>query len=142
MKQKLILDTNVLVSALISRGIPYLISTRLFVENKIELCISDQIFGEYNRVLESAKFKSQVNFDEKAKILLEKIGKYGITYFPQIKIDLIKDHSDNKFLELADESNADFLITGNTNDFTFSQYKNTKIVSPKEYWENYKPIES
>lgn len=42
-------------------------------------------------------------------------------------------------LELADECSADFIITGNTNDFTFSAYKQTKIVSPKGYWENYAP---
>jgi hypothetical protein len=40
-------------------------------------------------------------------------------------------------LELADECNADFIITGNSNDFAFSQYKNTQIVSPKEFWNFY-----
>jgi len=43
-------------------------------------------------------------------------------------------------LELADECGADFIITGNTNDFTFPLYKQTKIVTPKDYWENYKPV--
>jgi len=42
-------------------------------------------------------------------------------------------------LELADECLADFVITGNTLDFTFPTYKNTKIISPKEYWEKYRP---
>jgi predicted nucleic acid-binding protein len=42
-------------------------------------------------------------------------------------------------LELAEESNANFIITGNTNDFTMPEYKKTKIVTPKEYWENFKP---
>jgi hypothetical protein len=42
-------------------------------------------------------------------------------------------------LELADECVADFVITGNTNDFTFPEYKQTKIVSPKEYWELHQP---
>jgi hypothetical protein len=40
-------------------------------------------------------------------------------------------------LELADECLADFIITGNTNDFTFPTYKQTKIVTPKEYWVDY-----
>lgn len=40
-------------------------------------------------------------------------------------------------LELADECKADFVITGNTTDFIFSTYKQTKIVTPKEYWENH-----
>jgi predicted nucleic acid-binding protein len=42
-------------------------------------------------------------------------------------------------LELAEESKADFIITGNTNDFTMNKHKKTKIVTPKEYWENYRP---
>jgi predicted nucleic acid-binding protein len=40
-------------------------------------------------------------------------------------------------LELADICSADFLITGNVNDFTFPKYKETKIITPKEYWDNY-----
>ena len=42
-------------------------------------------------------------------------------------------------LEVADECEADFIITGNSNDFTFSEYKKTKILNPKQYWENYQP---
>ena len=38
-------------------------------------------------------------------------------------------------LELAYESKADFIITGNTNDFTISEYLHTKIVTPREFWE-------
>jgi predicted nucleic acid-binding protein len=41
------------------------------------------------------------------------------------------------FLELADECAADFIITGNTNDFTFSEYNNTRIITAKEYWEEF-----
>lgn len=55
-----------------------------------------------------------------------------------IQLTIISDKDDNKLLELAEESTADFLITGNTNDFTLKKYKQTRIVTPKEYWENYK----
>ena len=51
-----------------------------------------------------------------------------------ISIDLMSDKDDNKILELADICAADYIITGNTNDFTFSAYKNTQIVTPKDYW--------
>jgi len=54
-------------------------------------------------------------------------------------MQIVSDKDDNKILELADECGADFIITGNTNDFTFPLYKQTKIVTPKDYWENYKP---
>jgi len=36
-------------------------------------------------------------------------------------------------LELALESRADFLVTGNTNDFVISSYEQTKILTPREY---------
>jgi len=49
-------------------------------------------------------------------------------------LNIISDKDDNKIVELADESNADFIITGNTNDFTFPKYKNTKILTPRDYW--------
>ena len=54
---------------------------------------------------------------------------------------LISDKDDNKILELADECTADFIITGNTNDFTFPVYKQTKIVTPRDYWSYYGPVE-
>ena len=58
---------------------------------------------------------------------------------PKIKLNLISDADDNMVLELADESIADFVITGNTTDFIFPTYKETKIVTPREYWDNHKP---
>jgi len=50
-------------------------------------------------------------------------------------LEILKDVSDNKLLELADESKTDFLVTGNSLDFTISHYKNTKILSPRSFWE-------
>jgi len=37
-------------------------------------------------------------------------------------------------LELADICLADYIITDNTSDFTIYKYKQTQIVTPKEYW--------
>jgi predicted nucleic acid-binding protein len=48
---------------------------------------------------------------------------------------IIKDSHDNKLLELADESNADFLITGNHADFNMTHYNNTRIIAPRNFWE-------
>jgi putative PIN family toxin of toxin-antitoxin system len=138
--QKIILDTNVLVSSIISRSYPQFIVKELFIEQKVMLCISENINLEYNRVLIRPKFLKYSDYQREAERLIELIDSYALVYFPTANLNIIIDDSDNKFIELADECNADFLITGNKNDFTFSQYKNTKIVSPKEYWDNYKPI--
>lgn len=71
--------------------------------------------------------------------LLAEIERKAIKYKPSIKVELISDSDDNMILGLADECLANFVITGNTTDFTFSTYKNTQITTPKEYWENFKP---
>jgi putative PIN family toxin of toxin-antitoxin system len=135
--QKIVIDTNVIVSSLIQKAYPYRIVHDLFIEDKIQLCISDDLMFEYYEVLARPKFSKFPDFVARAEILLAEIETKARRYQPKIKLDIISDKDDNMILELADESGADFIVTGNTKDFTFDSYKQTKIVSPKEYWEQY-----
>ena len=137
--QKVVIDTNVIVSSLIQHGYPYLIIYNLYVNRQFELCVSDQLILEYYEVLARPKFQRFQDFLLRAVLLLAEIEMNASKYFPTIRIDLIKDADDNMILELADECKADFIITGNTTDFTFPSYKQTKIVTPKDYWENHQP---
>jgi len=105
--QKLILDTNVLVSSLIQKSFPY---------------------------LRRPKFATYPDFVARAEILLTDIEDKAIMYLPQITLDLLPDKDDDMILELADVCLADYIVTGNTNDFTISAYKNTQIVTPREFW--------
>ncbi|CAN5838084.1 hypothetical protein BH24BAC1_BH24BAC1_22280 [soil metagenome] len=54
--KKLILDTNVIVSALISNSIPTIILYELVLTKKVETSLSDEIFEEYIEVLGRDKF--------------------------------------------------------------------------------------
>ena len=138
--QKVIIDTNVMISALIQRSYPYLILYELFIDEKFQLCVSDDLLTEYYEVLSREKFSKFHDFFTRAESLLADIEAKSVKYFPSIKLNLISDDDDNMILELADECAANFVITGNTKDFTFPTYKQTKIVTPREYWENYKPL--
>jgi uncharacterized protein len=131
--QKLIIDTNVFVSSLIQRNYPYYIVSEIFSNSEFELCISDKIFEEYIEVLHREKFSKYSAFAAKTQILLRDIQKQAIKYFPTAKLKIINDIDDNKYLELAEVINANYLITGNTNDFTMKDYKETKIVTPKKF---------
>ena len=137
--QKVVIDTNVIVSALIQRGYPSRIINELFIENRIQLCVSDQLMAEYYEVLARPKFSKFPDFFIRAEVLLAEIESKATKYIPTIKLQLVADTDDNMILELADVCLADFVITGNTTDFTFSDYKLTKIVTPKEYWDNHQP---
>jgi putative PIN family toxin of toxin-antitoxin system len=54
--QKVVLDTNVIVSSIIQRGYPYKIISELFIEDRFQLCVSDDLLAEYYEVLSRAKF--------------------------------------------------------------------------------------
>ena len=137
--QKVILDTNVIISALLSPGVPAQILERLIIERRVRLCISEKILAEYVEVLDRPKFNRFPEFQQKAVVVLNIIKETAEPFAPEQKIDLIKDKSDNVFLELAVESTADFIITGNAKDFNMDKIGSTKIVSPREYWDHYKP---
>ncbi|WP_250631908.1 putative toxin-antitoxin system toxin component, PIN family [Rhodoflexus caldus] len=137
--QKIVIDTNVIVSSLIQRSYPYRIIYELFIDDKFLLCVSEELMSEYYEVLSRPKFTRFPDFFGKAESLLVDIELKAKKFTPKERVDLISDKDDNMILELASECEADFIITGNTNDFTFFTYRNTKIVSPKDYWENYLP---
>lgn len=136
--QKIILDTNVVVSGLIQKSFPYLILHDLYLDHKIELCVSEELLTEYYEVLKREKFFRFPNFIQMSIRVLKDIQEHATMFYPQEKLHIIKDKDDNMLLELAVASSAQYLITGNTNDFTMAIYEQTKIVSPKDYWELYR----
>ncbi len=83
------------------------------------------------------KFARFHNFHSNARILLPKLRLVAEFFEPSIKLNVIKDEPDNRFLELALTAQADFIITGNTNHFNFSEYEGVRIVGPKFFYENY-----
>lgn len=133
--QKIIIDTNVLVSGLIQRNYPHFIIYHYVIENLVRVCISSVLFEEYVEVLNRPKFIRYPDFISKAEGVLAQIETRDSQFYPTQRLDILKDNPDNRLLELAHVSKADFIITGNTNDFTMDQFEGTKIVSPKDYWD-------
>ena len=135
--QKIVLDTNVVVASLISNGIPFKIINELAFENKVTVCISGPIFEEYVEVLSRPKFSVFKDFKSRAETFITKIQEVAVKFSPDIKLNVISDEADNRFLELSVYAKADYLITGNTNDFTENKYENVDIVTPREYWDKH-----
>ena len=139
--QKLILDTNVVLSALISSSVPTKILYELVLTQKVEICLSKEVLAEYVEVLNRDKFTKFANFKTKAEVVLNRLREIATFYQTDRKIEVLTDMSDNKFLELAAVSSADYLTTGNTLDFTITEFEYTRILTPREYWDNYAPKE-
>ena len=135
--QKIVLDTNVVVASLISNGIPFKIINELAFENKVTVCISGPIFDEYVEVLSRPKFSVFKDFKSRAETFITKIQEVAVKFSPDITLNVISDEADNRFLEISVYAKADYLITGNTNDFTKDKYENVDIVTPREFWVKY-----
>jgi putative PIN family toxin of toxin-antitoxin system len=135
--QKLIIDTNVLVSALIQKSYPNFILFNCVLENRFEICISDDLLEEYLEVINRPKFSKYPDFLIKAEFVISQIEEIATKFSPRERFEIIADAADNRLLELSSESKADFIITGNTNDFTMSEFANTRIISPKEFWDQF-----
>jgi uncharacterized protein len=135
MENRVVLDTNILVSALIGNSYPKQIIFECIFDKKIIVCVSPQILKEYQEVLNRPKFDKFKDFKKKALILLNYFEEIAEFYEPTIKLDFISDEADNRFLELALTANAQYIVTGNFTDFDFSEFKSIKIVSPKYFYE-------
>jgi putative PIN family toxin of toxin-antitoxin system len=129
---KIVLDTNIIVSAFINpKGVPGEIIS-LLLAKKITVCYDNRILSEYIEVLKKSKF----NFDN---ILVDEFldfikdnGEYIIAEPQNIKFD---DKDDKVFYDVYKSSDANYIITGNKKHFP--EEKN--IVTPREYIElNYK----
>lgn len=131
-----VIDTNVLVSSILGQsGYPRKIFEDFILTGKIRCCVSVEVFQEYEDVLSRERFKKYPGFANAATILLEEIKNQFFWYSPKLSIDLLDDKDENKFIELAVEAEASYLITGNSNDFVIKEYRGISICSPKEFYE-------
>ncbi len=134
---RVVLDTNVLVSAAIVQGKQFEI-LRLAKLGKIKVITSPEIIKEFEEVISREKFGfSKEQIANAAKQVLE-IAEIVI---PQKKLEIIKEDSDdNMILECACESNADCIISGDPHLLALKSYENIEIVNATNFFNNlYKP---
>ena len=129
---KLVVDTNLVVSALLKpQSNPALIIS-LILRGDCLLCLTDHIITEYVEVLAREKFQRL----DRAKVteLLSKLKKLALWVAPKVSLDeMVQDPADNAFLECAVEAKAKFFITGNIHHFPFKKYRQALIVTPAEF---------
>ena len=129
-EKKIVLDTNILISALGWRGKPNEIFRKV-INGELELIISKKQIEELQLTLEYPKF----SFTESQKSrLLEILLAVARIVENHGKCDLIKDDpDDNVILGSAIENNADFIISGDMHLLRLRKYNNIKIVTAAEF---------
>lgn len=123
---KVVIDTNVIVSALLFKGNSNKIIT-LYQESKIIFLISKEILKEYIKVLSYPKFN--LTQEEIKHIIKEEILPFTEPVKVTVTIDIIKDDpDDNKFLECAVSGKTDFIVSGDNHLIDLQEYKKIKIL--------------
>jgi uncharacterized protein len=130
-KIKVVIDTNVIISALLFGGIPgELIS--LWKGDRISPLASKEIIDEYIKVLTYPKFElseAEINY-----ILYSEILPYFDIIKPKDRPLIIKnDPSDDKFIHCAKAGKAGIIISGDQHLLSLKTYRKIKILTPAEF---------
>lgn len=128
MSRILVLDTNILVSALWNMNGLEAAVMRDITEGTSRICVSSLIMEEYATVL----YRPRLRFDLLGvQRLLRQISAEAIIVDPKVTVTASPDESDNRFLECAEAANAGYLVTGNKRHFPV-RWKKTEILNARE----------
>jgi putative PIN family toxin of toxin-antitoxin system len=126
---RLALDTNVLVSALLS---PSSAPAQLFVlwrNRAFDLVTSAEQIDEISRVMRYPKIRARLA-PALAGRLVNQLRDLAIVVTKLPKVDRSPDPDDNHLLALADAGEAQFLVTGDMQLLSLKRHKFTRIITP------------
>jgi putative PIN family toxin of toxin-antitoxin system len=131
---RVILDTNVIVSAFLKPESNPALILSLFTEGYLTVCLCEEIWSEYREVIKRGKFqKLDHESIEKFFSIIKARAAWAV---PRGSVNILKsDPADNKFLACALEVRADYLITGNIKHFPFKKFHGTQIITPRDFIE-------
>jgi len=129
--KKIVLDTNILVSALLfKRELSKIVD--LWKEGRIIPVVSKETFEEFRRVLEYPRF-SLTNTEIKSIIEEEVLPFFKVTEITDQVRDVCRDPDDDKFISCAISASADFIVSGDKDLCSLSKYKSVRIINVKDF---------
>ncbi|HET54146.1 MAG TPA: putative toxin-antitoxin system toxin component, PIN family [Ignavibacteria bacterium] len=130
---KIVIDTNVIVSALCSQNGYSFDLLSIIDDNRFRVCISVPLVLEYEDALLKNKSAIALSIEEIDAVLdyICLIGDKRKIFF--LWRPFLKDPKDDMVLELAVEARCDFIVSFNKKDFVGSEKFNIEIVTPKEF---------
>ncbi len=126
---RVVLDTNVIVSALLQPLGPPAQVLLLATGGLIQLCVSGRTYAEYEAVIRRPRFDRD---ESVIAAMLTTIREQSLWVRPAASVTACLDPDDDMFLECAQEGRADYLVTGNLKHFPES-WLDTRIVNPRRF---------
>lgn len=128
---KIVCDTNILISAYVFPGGTTDEILSLVGLGEIKLYLSPDIISEFNKVL-LRKFKYS---GEEADVFIGRVLEITTLVYPHERLSIIKRvDADNRILECAMASGADYIITGDKRDLLpLKSIGPCKIITAREF---------
>ncbi len=130
---RLVLDTNVLISSILSKNTP---PQKLFDYSMAHgiILMSEATVTEITEVLTRKKFDRYASLVKRAKFLQTLASKIETIKITE-SITICRDPKDDKFLELAVNGKADYLITGDRDLLVLHPFRDIQIITPAAFLE-------
>jgi putative PIN family toxin of toxin-antitoxin system len=124
---RVVLDTNIIVSALLQPLGPPAQVFELALGSVMQLCVSGGIYAEYEEVVSRPRFQRSA---ETIAATLRAVRENGHWVRPTDAVRVCVDADDDIFLECAQAAEAEYLVTGNLRHFPTS-WGVTRIVTAR-----------
>ena len=129
---RVVLDSNVLISALISSGAPPHAIYRAWRDKRFLLVTSHAQIAELKRASRYPKLRAIVPARDFGALLNHLHGALVLRTLP--RVDISPDPDDNYLLAMAKAGAADFLVTGNARHLLqLRKPGRARIVAPAEF---------
>lgn len=122
-----VLDTNVLLSALIGTGKPREL-WRAAVERKFVVIISKELFAEFLSVVEREKFRT-VRKGTVGRFVSQLIRISTMAVIKSSYKVVLEDPDDDMVINTAYSGKADYIVTGDSHLLEMGKFRNIKIIS-------------
>jgi uncharacterized protein len=130
-RKRFVLDTNVIVSAVLSpRSVTRQAFDLAFMQGTV--LVSDAVLNELDDVLHRPKFERFITADERSQFLAKFIQDATVIVVTDVITDC-RDPKDNKFLELAVSGSAHSIISGDGDLLVLHPFRGVSITTPRKF---------
>ena len=130
---KIVIDTNVVVSALFFGGKPQKL-LHCAITGALEVFVSKEIIEEYNELVERISDKYS---GRKENFSINEFISICRLVTPTRKIDVCRDRDDNKFLECAAEAKCLYVVSGDNDLLALKQFEDIEIITVAEFFDRF-----
>ena len=127
---RVVFDTNVYISAILTSGTPRAVLSESFRREEIEVLVSEPILTEIERIL---RLKIRRSLWDIITILIA-IRQNSTLISPESKLLVItEDEADNRIIECAFHGKAQYIVSGDRHLLSLKEYRGITILSPTEF---------